>query len=233
MVNDEYAINSNNDFIDDKYYGYIYITTNNINGKRYIGQKKINRNWKNYLGSGLLLQKAFKKYRKENFTKVIIDFAYTKEELDIKEVQYIEFFDAVNSDDYYNLQNGGNSCSPTEETKEKIRQSHIGLLAGEKHPFYGKHHTEESKQKISKNRKGISPNIGRKATEEQKQKLKKSRQNIPRRFHRQIRCVETGKVYDAVCDAEREFGYNQGRISRVLCGKRKTTGGYHWEYVSQ
>ena len=38
----------------------------------------------------------------------------------------------------------------TEETKQKISES----LKGEKNSFYGKHHTEETKQKISENNKG-------------------------------------------------------------------------------
>lgn len=221
----------NNDDEIYRYYGYIYITTNLVNGKRYIGQKKINRNWKNYLGSGLLISKAIKKYGKENFSKVIIDFAYTAEELNKKEEEYISFYNAVESEDFYNLQSGGSNSSPSVETIEKIRKSHIGLLTGENHPFYGKHHTEESRKKMSESLKGREcPHKGKKKSDEEKAKLKISRQRIPRRFHKPIICVEIGKVYDAVCDAERELGYNQGRISKVLCGKRKTTGGYHWQY---
>ena len=47
-------------------YGFIYITTNMVNGKRYIGQKKFCDGWKTYLGSGKLLKEAIKKYGKEN-----------------------------------------------------------------------------------------------------------------------------------------------------------------------
>ena len=41
-------------------YGYIYITTNLINNKIYIGQHKSKNYDKKYLGSGLLLKRAQK-----------------------------------------------------------------------------------------------------------------------------------------------------------------------------
>jgi len=40
----------------------------------------------------------------------------------------------------------------SEETKEKISQSRKGKTAGEKHPMYGKKHSEESLKKISEHR---------------------------------------------------------------------------------
>ena len=46
--------------------------------------------------------------------------------------------------------NGYYGKHPTEETKQKISES----LKGEKNGFYGKHHTEETRQKISKANKG-------------------------------------------------------------------------------
>ena len=48
-------------------YGFIYITTNMINGKKYIGQKMFRERWKKYIGSGKLLKRAVNKYGKENF----------------------------------------------------------------------------------------------------------------------------------------------------------------------
>ena len=49
-------------------YGFIYITTNNLDGKKYIGQKSYSMpNWKRYLGSGIYLKRAIKKYGRENF----------------------------------------------------------------------------------------------------------------------------------------------------------------------
>jgi len=42
----------------------------------------------------------------------------------------------------------------SKETKQKLSESHKGLLISSKHPMYGKHHTDESKQKISLSKKG-------------------------------------------------------------------------------
>jgi hypothetical protein len=49
--------------------GIIYLTTNQINGKIYIGQTSINKH--GYIGSGKLLKKAIKKYGKNNFIRTI------------------------------------------------------------------------------------------------------------------------------------------------------------------
>ena len=88
-------------------YGFIYITTNMINGKKYIGQRRFKNNWQDYLGSGVLLKEQLRKYGKENFTRKIIAIAYSRKELNDLEVEFIKNHDAVNSGDYYNLSSGG------------------------------------------------------------------------------------------------------------------------------
>ena len=90
-------------------YGFIYITTNLINNKKYIGQKKLDNGsrWKSYLGSGVHLQKAIKKYGKENFKREIIDYANSLEELNVLERYYIEKYNAVESKEFYNVIEGG------------------------------------------------------------------------------------------------------------------------------
>lgn len=90
-------------------YGFIYITTNHVNGKKYIGQKKYDKNgkWKKYLGSGIALKNAIIKYGIENFSKEIIEECETKELLDEREIYWITFYNASKDDLFYNIASGG------------------------------------------------------------------------------------------------------------------------------
>ena len=85
--------------------GYIYKTTNLINNKKYIG--KSNGNKPNYLGSGILLKQAIRKYGKSNFKKEILYTSDSEEDLRIMEKHYIELENAVENSNYYNLHDGG------------------------------------------------------------------------------------------------------------------------------
>lgn len=91
---------------------YIYITTNLINGKRYLGQRKVPKcktpQNDNYLGSGTLLLKAVKKYGKHNFTKDIIHICTTQKEADFLEIIEIREREILeNKDLWYNRDAGG------------------------------------------------------------------------------------------------------------------------------
>ena len=90
-------------------YGFVYITTNHINDMKYIGQKKYDKEnkWKSYLGSGIYLKRAINKYGSENFSKKIIEDCKTKEDLDEREKYWIEYYNAVKSDEFYNIASGG------------------------------------------------------------------------------------------------------------------------------
>jgi group I intron endonuclease len=89
-------------------YGFVYIITNLINGKRYVGQRKFDDNgkWKYYMGSGTQIVNAIKKYGKENFIRDIIYIAYTDEELSVAEQNIITALNAGDSRDYYNISDG-------------------------------------------------------------------------------------------------------------------------------
>lgn len=92
-----------------KKYGYIYMTTNLINGKKYIGQHSKDYIDLDYYGSGSALKEAVDKYGKDNFKIDVLEWCYSKEELDTKEKYYIEQYNANKSRGFYNLQEGGRS----------------------------------------------------------------------------------------------------------------------------
>ena len=46
-----------------------------------------------------------------------------------------------------------------------------------------------------------------------------------------IRCVELDKTFPSILAASKELNLSSGNISRVLTGRYKTTGGYHFEFA--
>jgi len=83
----------------------IYLTTNLINQRKYIGLDS--KNNPKYLGSGKALKLAIKKYGKENFEKRTLCYCGSFEELLEKEKYYIKKYNAVKSPEFYNIAEGG------------------------------------------------------------------------------------------------------------------------------
>lgn len=48
---------------------------------------------------------------------------------------------------------------------------------------------------------------------------------------KKVKCVETGIIYCSTQECARQTGLSQSRIWECCVGKRKTCGGYHWEYI--
>jgi len=88
-------------------YMFIYKTTNTVNGKQYIGL--CTRDDKNYLGSGRLIKDAIRKYGKDNFTREILEECDDFDTLCEREIYWINKYDAVNNDNFYNLSYGGSA----------------------------------------------------------------------------------------------------------------------------
>ncbi len=112
-------------------YGFIYITTNLLNGKRYLGMCTYHRNNHNtYLGSGKALRRAVKKYGTESFSRETIEECATKDDMIAAEIRYIKEFNCVEDKSWYNITNGGYATrgfagkTHSEETKAKIRQNY-------------------------------------------------------------------------------------------------------------
>jgi group I intron endonuclease len=121
---------------------YVYVITNIINGKKYIGSSRKSQIDENYYGSGRAIKDALKKYGKNNFTRDII----WQGEGNAREIesQWLEHFDAATNPIFYNLTNDarGNDLHK-EETK---------LTVSEK--LTGRKFTKEICDKISKAKKG-------------------------------------------------------------------------------
>lgn len=112
----------------------------------------------------------------------------------------------------YNITSGGDvPITYCDEVKQKISNA----VSGEHHPCYGKHLSEETKQRISQSEKGAKkPTIA----------LHKS---IP------IVCAETGIVYPSAKIAAQRTSIQRTGIVAALKGRRQTAGGYHWNYYNQ
>jgi len=156
----------------------IYKTTNIINYKIYIGKDE--RNDKSYLGSGLILKKAIKKYGINSFFKETIDTAQTKEELIEKEKFWIKYYDSTNKNIGYNIRLGGEGGDKnneirkpfTKKHKENISKNHADV-SGNKNPMFGKTHTDSVKEilRVKNLNKKLSKKTKRKMSEKRRGEL--------------------------------------------------------------
>ena len=135
----------------------VYCTTNLINGKKYIGS--LSKNKPNYLGSGTVLQKAIKKYGKDNFKRETLaevdDFQLMRE----IEEYWCVYFNVMNNNLFYNMSNKGHGSIPgrklSEESIKKIIDKKTGFkftaesLSKKSQSMTGKIQSDETKLKRS------------------------------------------------------------------------------------
>jgi hypothetical protein len=116
-----------------KHFNYIYITTNIINGKQYIGDHSTNNLDDGYLGSGELIHKAIKKYGKQNFKKEILEQFNTKKEAFDAQEKYINQFNTLQPMGYNISPRGGHQVSGgmSEDGRKKLSEFHKGRKASE------------------------------------------------------------------------------------------------------
>lgn len=149
------------------------------NGKMYIGITSLSPNlrWRNGQGySQQYFAKAIKKYGWENFQHEILLSDLTQQQAECAERIFIGYWDLTNPNKGYNIDNGGNSIgSHSEITRSKISNA----KSGANHHFYGKHLSQEHKNKIaitnSLRQMGENNSFyGKKHTNESKQKIKEN-----------------------------------------------------------
>ena len=205
------------------------------------------------------LQNAFNKYGEENFELVVLEYC-SLEELDERECYYMTLYDVENREHGYNKKSGGQHGGSrySEESRKRMSESQKILYqkdpkkrhnelseqfkkvwanpeyhdsrVGEKHPFYGKHHTEETKEKMKKAHAG-KPGHPTSPEAREKQHLAHLGQEPWQKDKRPVYCIELDKVFENATVAVKELGLSKNHITEVCEGKRQTTGGYHWQFV--
>jgi hypothetical protein len=131
----------------------IYKITNLINNKIYIGKDTTSD--QNYFGSGLLINRAFKKYGKENFNKEVIDITDDCDELSKKEIYWISQYNSTDKKIGYNIAPGGDGGDTLSNhpdldlIKEKISKN--SQTKGKTYEeAFGEERAKEYKEKLSK-----------------------------------------------------------------------------------
>lgn len=215
--------------------GIIYMWTCIPSNKSYIGQtidekRRENKFWNGdneYTSEGSKICNARKKYgvERDTWVKTILEEieADDKEELKTKlnelEIYYIKKYDTYNNG--YNSTKGGNeSYNPSQETK-----SLISSKMAEYHSLNHHHVKKEVAQKISQKRKLAD-----------RKNVNSAAKTIRRLSVNQIdpKTDKTLKTFPSMEAASKETGISASSI-RMVCrhDKRKTAGGYKWEFSDE
>jgi group I intron endonuclease len=263
----------------------VYLITNKINGKRYVGQtvQTLSARFSKHCylrtaNEGMPIVHAIQKYGKGNFEIKVLATCDSIEQMNHRESCYIGIL-KTRTPHGYNVLSGGSNSRHTEETERKIGQSNIGKhtgrkcteetkkrmsesrmgikrspefkkgcserVKGEKHPMFGKHHSEDSKQKISIALIGVNTwSKGKKATQETKQKIsiastgrsptlevKQKLSLINSHPDMEVFCHQTNMTYSSTSQAARVLGLNRGKVKNVLKGRSEHTKGYTFIYT--
>lgn len=203
-------------------YNYVYLITNILNNKKYIGKHSTDNLEDNYIGSGIIIKQIIHKYGKEVFKKQILEFCNSEEQAFEREKYWIKFYNALQDDNFYNLDQGGRGRSnyiPSQETRKKISQSQKERFKNkENHPMFNKHHSNETKEKI---RQG---NLGKIVTKQTKEKLSKAKsgENNPRAI--KVECLNNHKIFNTIKEAAQWAGVDNSTLAQHLKGRTKTCG---------
>lgn len=215
---------------------FVYKHTNLVNGKVYIGitsrlpEKRWGRNGCNYRSNHHFYNAILKYGWDSGFSHEILYSGLAKENAEEYERNLIRHFNSANPEYGYNIALGGNSVGKmSDATKKKISASNKGkrrtLEQRKKMSNIAKESSLERSERFRKIRANFKNwNDGVVFTEEQKDLIKGN-------TYRPVYCSELNRTFKSISFAARELDLYPELICQVCMGRRKTTGGYHFEYA--
>ena len=105
-------------------YGYIYKTTDLRNNKIYVGQHKSDKFDTKYYGSGIKISKLIKKYGVERFTCELLEKCDSAEQLNKKEIYWIDKLNCLDDSIGYNIATGGAGYYSAENIEKRREEAH-------------------------------------------------------------------------------------------------------------
>lgn len=159
------------------YYGVIYKVTNIVNNKIYIGQTiNLNKRKIRHIQQSKIpktyFERAINKYGEDKFIWEIICYCIDKDDLNQKEIEFINFYGGANSNLNYNSRDGGSGGKLSTESLEKMKKSRrVPWSKKRREACKNKPLSEEHKKKISnsiKNRYKNDPILRQKQSENAK-----------------------------------------------------------------
>jgi len=151
---------------------------------------------------------AIQKYGPEAFEIKLLARCNSLNEMNHREEYYIKLFNTL-SKNGYNLTTGGESRTPSAESRRKMSKAGRGRKKSEKH-----------RASISKALSGKSKSVSHRLNISNSRKDKKA-----------IICNQTGVIYASIVEAAKILKLNRGHLSNMLCGRNKTCRGLTFSYV--
>lgn len=218
----------------EKPYGYIYIIRNLVTMRPYIGQKASPVVVDSYWGSSEDLSIDIETLGVQNFSREILDWAKDKNELNQKERYWIDKINTFHGFGY-NRSCGGDGLGSGID--HPCYGRHYNL--GKNNPFYGVglQHTVESRAKMSDIKKGCIGEknnfYGKHHTEEWKQKYRNGANNpVAKKVYQYDLSGNLVKVFDYLKEVT-HYGYSEYAVSNRCTGRCKNNQylGYIWSYT--
>ena len=231
----------------------IYLITNNINGKKYIGQSRnLIKRWGQHKTESrrdnpkMIVDKAIKKYGIDNFSFEIL-FECPLDMLDDWETDMIRLYDSVRPRGY-NCVDKCNSVSEearlklSERMKENNPMKNPEIAYRVRNKLKGTHHNrvteyqiEVTKKRMKENNPMKNPEVVKKVSMKMTGR-KKDKERVIRnsKYTNILQFSKDGKFikkWDLISDIEKELDIDHWGIYAVLYGKQKTAGGYIWKCI--